>query len=181
VATLQQWQAIIDHPNQKDNAYADTSTTQDDAFWRTMVRDMYLNDKETRRASPSDHVLFNQYFEMIAFERYVGVEGEAIDWPKAEKVMATVHTATYNYCFFVTEKGYFGLGNPDTQVGDQVWVLIGGKVPFVLRPVVDDDGTSSFDNSFQLVSDCYLHGIMDGEAMADGDDDQRNEQYVFLV
>jgi hypothetical protein len=63
VATLQQWQAIIDHPNQKDNPYADTSTTRDDAFWRTMVRDMSLNDKETRRASPSDHVLFNQYFE----------------------------------------------------------------------------------------------------------------------
>jgi len=146
-----------------------------------MVRDMYLNDKETRRASPSDHVLFNQYFEMIAFERYVSVEGEALDWPKAEKVMATVHTAAYNHRFFVTEKGYFGLGNPDTQAGDQVWILIGGKVPFVLRPVADNDGTSSFDTSFRLVSDCYLHGIMDGEAMADDDGDESNEQYVFLV
>ena len=181
MATLQQWQAIIDHPNQKDNAYADTSTTQDDAFWRTMIRDVYLNDKETLRASPSDHVLFNQYFEMITSERYVSVEGEALDWPKAKKVMATVHTAIYNHRFFVTEKGYFGLGNSETQAGDQVWVLIGGKVPFVLRLVVDNDGTSSFDSSFWLVSDCYLHGIMDGEAMADGDGDESNEQYVFLV
>jgi hypothetical protein len=179
VSTLQQWQAIIDHPNQKDNAYANTSTTRDDAFWRTMVRDVYLNEKETRRASPSDYLLFNQYFEMIAFERLVS---ETLDWPKAEKVMATVHTATYNHRFFVTEKGYFGLGNPDTQVGDQVWVLIGGKVPFVLRPVVDNDGMSSFDNSFRLIGDCYLHGIMDGEAVANNDDgDESNEQYVFLL
>jgi hypothetical protein len=83
--------------------------TRDDAFWRTVVRDMHLNDRETWRASPSDHVLFNQYFEMIAFERYVSVEGEALDWPKAEKIVATVHTATYNHRFFVTEKGYFGV------------------------------------------------------------------------
>jgi hypothetical protein len=64
----------------------------------------------------------------------------------------------------------------------KLWVLVGSKVPFVLRPVVDNDGTSSFDNSFRLVSDCYLHGIMDGEAMTDDDDgDESNEQYVFLV
>ena len=39
--------------------------------------------------------------------------------------------------------------------------LISGKVPFVLRPVGggDDDGTSSFDNLFWLVGDCYLCGI----------------------
>ena len=50
---------------------------------------------------------------------------------------------------------------PDVQVGDQVWALISGKVPFVLRSVVgdDDDGTSSFDNFFRLVGDCYFHGI----------------------
>jgi hypothetical protein len=49
-------------------------------------------------------------------------------------------------------------------------------VPFVLRPVVDNGGTSSFDNSFWLVSDCYLHGITDGEAMADDDDgDESNK------
>jgi hypothetical protein len=52
---------------------------------------------------------------MITFERYVSVEGEALDWSKAEKVMATAHTATHNHRFFVTEKGYFGLGNSDTS------------------------------------------------------------------
>jgi hypothetical protein len=60
-----------------------------------------------------------------------------------------------------------------------VWVLIGSKVPFVLRPVIDNDGTSSFNNSFRLVSDCYLHGIMNGEAIAaDDDGDDSNEQRV---
>jgi hypothetical protein len=52
-------------------------------------------------------------------------------------------------------------------------------VSFVLRLVVDNDGTSSFNNSFRLVSDCYLHGITNGEAIAaDDDGDDSNEQRV---
>lgn len=62
--------------------------------------------------------------------------------------------------FFITENGYMGLGNP--QVGDEIWVLFGGNTPFVLRP------DPKIGHHF-LLGECYLHGIMDGEAMVNAE------------
>ena len=58
----------------------------------------------------------------------------------------------------MTENGYMGLGSP--KVGDEVWVLFGGDLPFILRPGPDD-------SSHTLIGDCYVQGIMNGEAMID--------------
>jgi hypothetical protein len=50
-----------------------------------------------------------------------------------------------------------GLGPNAMQTGDVVCILFGCKVPYILRPV---------DGHYLLVGDAYIHGIMDGEAMA---------------
>lgn len=76
-----------------------------------------------------------------------------------------------NHAFFVTRKGYLGVGPPRTRVGDQVWVLHGGRVPFVLRTTKSDD-SAVLPLERTLVGDAYVHGIMDGEA-AGGDRGQR--------
>lgn len=47
---------------------------------------------------------------------------------------------------------------PDTaQVGDLVCVLFGAQIPFVLRKREPE--------GYIVVGECYVHGIMDGEAM----------------
>lgn len=73
--------------------------------------------------------------------------------------------------FFVTEGGYIGNGPPRVRPGDEIYVLPGGKMPFVLRRGTMGEIGSSLDSDFQshhkLVGDCYVHGIMDGEAMTD--------------
>ncbi|PKS13395.1 hypothetical protein jhhlp_000166 [Lomentospora prolificans] len=56
---------------------------------------------------------------------------------------------------FRTTKGYIGLGNVRVAPGDRVAVPKGGKVPLVLRA----DG-----DKWKLQGECYLHGIMYGEA-----------------
>jgi len=61
--------------------------------------------------------------------------------------------------FFITADGYMGLGSPEW--GDEIWVLFGGDTPFILRSSVTDPGCH------QLVGSCYVHGLMDGEAMVD--------------
>ena len=58
--------------------------------------------------------------------------------------------------FARTEKGYYVLGPKVTQPGDIVCVLFGGKLPFCLRPLGD---------RYLLVGECYVHGLMNGEAM----------------
>ena len=57
-----------------------------------------------------------------------------------------------------TENGYLGLGPRRTKEGDQIWVIEQARVPFVLRPIPETD-------YFQLVGECYIHGIMNGELL----------------
>ena len=63
---------------------------------------------------------------------------------------------------FTTCKGYIGLSDV-TQANDEIWILFGGSVPFILRPYPND---SDHAGSYSLVGDYYAHGIMDSEAMA---------------
>ncbi|PQE20174.1 Heterokaryon incompatibility protein [Rutstroemia sp. NJR-2017a BBW] len=70
---------------------------------------------------------------------------------------ASVRQAAMKRAFFVTEKGYMGLGPLSMVEGDLVYVLSGGQVPFILRPTISAEG-------FALVGESYIHGIMDGEA-----------------
>jgi hypothetical protein len=59
---------------------------------------------------------------------------------------------------FKTDTGYMGLAHRSVEVGDKVFVLMGGEVPFVLRPF----GLKYFGFS----GECYAHGIMDREMLA---------------
>jgi hypothetical protein len=59
--------------------------------------------------------------------------------------------------FCVTNKGHMGRVPYGSSIGDKVCIFFGGCVPFVLREC--GDGT------FRLVGECYIYGIMDGEAM----------------
>lgn len=59
---------------------------------------------------------------------------------------------------FSTEARYIGLGPAEMRAGDVVFVLYGGRFPFVLRPTVDQ--------KYNLVGYAYVSGIMDGEAVS---------------
>ena len=45
---------------------------------------------------------------------------------------------------------------PSAAVGDVLCIPLGSAVPFVVRPVLD---------GYQLVGECYVHGLMKGEAL----------------
>ncbi|KAM7213983.1 hypothetical protein V8F06_010617 [Rhypophila decipiens] len=66
--------------------------------------------------------------------------------------------------FGVTAGGKMGIFPAGTRVDDAVVVFWGSTVPFVLRKVSPGVGNNDNDN-YQLVGACYVHGIMDGEAL----------------
>ena len=71
--------------------------------------------------------------------------------------MATLHNENMrSRRFFTTDSRYIGFGPNCTVAGDQIFLLIGSDVPFVLRPA---------GNEFELVGACYVHGIMYGEGL----------------
>jgi hypothetical protein len=73
---------------------------------------------------------------------------------------------TYNRRFFIAkqtalggeEQLFMGLGPATLKREDIVVVLLGGPVPYALRP-------SPRFSGHQLVGECYVHGIMGGEAL----------------
>lgn len=69
---------------------------------------------------------------------------------------------TQNQKFFITESGLLGLSHLDTEPGDEVWVLNGGKVPFVLRP-----RGGNGDSNYDFVGRSHVEGIMRGEIFED--------------
>ncbi|KAJ4290281.1 hypothetical protein N0V90_010496 [Kalmusia sp. IMI 367209] len=89
-----------------------------------------------------------------------------------------------NRKFFYTKKGFFGIGPGALREGDFVGVLLGGDVPFILREVLDDEEMSweerkhlnlpvPMDRKFQLVGECWVRGLMEGQAVG-AMDFQRN-------
>ena len=77
---------------------------------------------------------------------------------------------------FVTKGGHTGLCDPRVQAGDEVWVLEGGRVPFILRPLAQPSLYPSQYRNF--LGDSFLYGFMDGEAL---DRDDYKSQEVVLV
>ena len=64
-------------------------------------------------------------------------------------------------CLFTTYSGKMGLCHPNTLPGDEVWVMTGFQVPFVVRPLEPAD--AGFAGKYSLCGDAFLDGIMDGE------------------
>ncbi|EFQ34261.1 heterokaryon incompatibility protein [Colletotrichum graminicola M1.001] len=59
---------------------------------------------------------------------------------------------------YVTRLGYVGMAPGGAHPGDVVVVLLGSRIPYVLRP--SSDGTSS-----RFVGEAYCDGVMDGEML----------------
>ena len=60
----------------------------------------------------------------------------------------------YGKSIFVTQNGSMGLGPTQVQKGDQIYILAGGRLPFVLRQSPTDS------QNFVLIGDAYVHGVM---------------------
>ena len=80
-----------------------------------------------------------------------------------------VRSAASTREFFITCNGPLDLGLDDTMVDDQVMVLHGSAVPFVVRyggtlNFLPEYGDKPKDHTFCSAVDCNVHGIVDGEA-----------------
>jgi hypothetical protein len=129
------------------------------AFWRTLVNDMLEQGDLTiiGRYQTEDYKVYRMWVEELG-------DSDTPYW-KSRHVQS-YHTAFRAACsgrrFFVTKKGYFGIGPAELEVGDDIYILAGGRAPLVLRPLPE-----SQPNTFELVGDCYVHGVMDGEAVTE--------------
>jgi len=132
-----------------------------EAFWRTLVRD---RDRDGLRPSLSTKdTYFQPWFD--AANGGVGKMLEALQPgntnESGERPVATfndwVHAASAGSRIMRTRNGYIGTGPRWMEEGDLLCVLYGGQTPFVLR-------REAWGN-YRFIGDCYVQGIMDGEAL----------------
>ena len=142
----------------------------DDAYSRTIIGNQgrLISDCLPRSlATDSDHATSYWHFRQYLAILYPGnvVNGAPLRTLRSllashEKgylaFQAALIVVASNRRFFSTIGGYMGLGPSRMRPGDTICVFLGGAVPWVIRQDGED---------YVLVGECYVHGLMNGEAM----------------
>ncbi|XP_014550060.1 hypothetical protein COCVIDRAFT_32090 [Bipolaris victoriae FI3] len=77
----------------------------------------------------------------------------SVDYDEFETMFSHVLHLRY----FLTGRGYLGVGSMSLLQQDSIWVVPGCRVPLILREIDS--------NTFQVVGGAYVHGFMQGEAL----------------
>jgi hypothetical protein len=166
------WRKLTNIDRDPEKTYVGGGTWID-AFWRTLCFDNIRQLYDVSRATDEDactHDLW--WFEILSGSHSsakISVEGDenkGLFRTNVDGFGQSLWSACCGRSFFVTKKGYMGLGPASLQVGDSISVLLGGKMFYALRPVSEDgEKTAPPSRSFSLLGTSYVHGMMDGEVM----------------
>jgi hypothetical protein len=137
------------------------------AFARTMLCDM---DSMRNRLSPESAASLPSHLQRLMDHVEQEKRNSEIDdswsaWEDAaasHSINATISLACWAKIlkFGVTDGDRFMRAPHASQAGDRICVLNGGEVPFIIRPTGRE--------TYELVGECYVDGIMDGEALKMG-------------
>jgi len=181
-ASIRRWYDLARNYFEEPDAVCQNENPWQELFWRAVCRiavcriDLPSSWMETTR--------------IMRFEEFRDADfnnSDDLDSQYGSDSYDTLNFNAIDQCFYITEKGYMGTGPPRMAVGDEVWILCGGKVPFVLReveaayslsdlivPVVFREGMCYH----QLLGDGFVYGIMDGEAVERPDTELRQVNIV---
>lgn len=178
---LGEWLEMIgpDSPA-KDSKYR-TGDTWRAALWFTILHYSYNPNMMRQKRLDHDHLIgnmgkCNEVHDVLAHMvrtglsqaevlRMVGLDERKFErwFERRMEFVEDLEPVMFMRRFFVTEGLYFGLGSRSARVGDKVVVLLGGKVPYVVRGGEGEEGV------YRFVGDAYVHGIMKGEAVEAAD------------
>ena len=139
------------------------------AFWRTLLGGNWTDGCRLRQHHEND---FNSYWEfMQQFDPEL--ESDSIwddyDLVRVNNVENKAIEIARERRFCMSESGCMGWIPKAGKEGDIISVLCGCSVPVLLRPR---------GNAYEVIGTCYIHGIMDGEAVAAA---QNHMQQIDLV
>lgn len=87
---------------------------------------------------------------------------EALDYYKDPYARSCIYKFYWRRLFRTT-RSYLGLGTCNMEPGDQIYIVQGASVPYIFRPISESPA-----DGFKLIGEVYVHGIMYGEAVANG-------------
>ena len=131
-----------------------------DKFWRTLVADRGPNGLNAPRFYP----------RACKAARNQSVKGSHISTSSlvhhgkstiVAKFARRVQEVVWMRRLVTTERDLLGLVPAETKKRDLICILFGCSVPVVLRRHSDSKTKKEY---FQFIGECYVHGLMDGEA-----------------
>jgi hypothetical protein len=120
---------------------------------------------------------------LMHFEAYIGAQNHASktetevahqtsNEPDPDRYACRLEVMI-NRRLFITTSGKIGLGPARTASKDVVVILFGGNVPYVLRPLGN--------GQWEFIGECYIHGLMKGEALqGDGASEEKYEWFELV-
>jgi hypothetical protein len=153
----------------------------EEAFWRTLCCDLTPDIPPSR--APEEYgrgyKLWRKFHDAMredgtydfTHEVYKNPEFLKNNWIHTSVFVNAVLKFTVGRNMCVTNAGYLGRVPMGSAIEDKICILFGGCVPFVLR--------ESGDGFFKFIGECYIHGIMDGEAMEGQDIESLNQDFAI--
>ncbi|TGO36479.1 hypothetical protein BHYA_0123g00070 [Botrytis hyacinthi] len=172
--TYKEWRQLAQSETQFDQRYPSSSRTTiySDAFSQTLCMSIaselsqsnnpaseyqYRRVSNDFQAHKSCHLWWESEIEgtpRLGGKQLLNAENANSD---IMRFHGLVYFATHMRRFFIAkEPRWIGLVPMDAQIGDQLFLLEGGKVPYILRRMEGEE-------EYKIIGDCYVHGIMDGE------------------
>lgn len=146
----------------------------EDSFWRAFIHgcvQLPSGPPYSRRAEQAD------YKRVVALLRSFlpdkPDEPSTMDILKGDPELDEMNSlSTMDSTLIVTEDGRLGMAPYSSEIGDEIHIIPGSRVPYVLRPVENQAaqgsgvGTDAIP-AYTVIGDCYLHGCMDFNASVD--------------
>jgi hypothetical protein len=173
-------QKILEEHGREPDLYGPTGATAKEACILTLTASQALTGPRTGRSSETSLRNRLQAMNSVhAQELWQIVQRPG--W-KSEYLLGSEinHDAARRVCHlrrhFVSASGYQGLGPAQIQHNDIIVVLFGGCCPYVLRETYRNSDLAGY----LVVGECYVHGLMDGEAIAEWKKGQLSSKLFLL-
>jgi hypothetical protein len=150
-----------------------TKVSREKAFWRTIIFDSRKSQHgcPMHRATECDYDALRDHF----------INSQP-STPYIQRLVSDFKHSIVGFLFAVTNHGSLTMVPSDTKMGDEIYILAGGNMPFVLRPseaTFSLPGSAGVQHSCHtLVGECYLDEAMDGQ-LADKLRDEATD--IFIV
>ncbi|KAF4564790.1 hypothetical protein EYR40_010961 [Pleurotus pulmonarius] len=135
----------------------------EDTLWRTLIMDRFNSGntvvKPPAAMGEAYRLLLHPTAAEITANSRLANAHLAAKYFMHGRFLTTAVSTIANRAFVMTKHGMMGLAPVHARPGDVICILRGGQTPFVLRP---KGGNGDGEKVWELVGDCYVHGIMDG-------------------
>ena len=122
-----------------------------DAFCRTLACNKFYNEYHPPNTNDAKFEESRDFVLALSLDK-----NRKFNVPTdTRKFLNSVGTYWSKRSFIITDEGYIGIAPRATKPGDRVCVILGCRFPLLLREISG--------SQFQVVGECYLQGIMNGE------------------